>query len=160
MLEFVLLSVVGIFFIVGLFGIVAPVIPSLPLAWLGIFIYTIFSQHENIGINIVIITGFIALFGVIVDLVSNILGAKLFGASMYGIVGSIIGGLAGFVVGSIFGAIIGSFVGAFVGEYTKRKLWKESLQAALGTIVGFLLGSVLKIVLLITMAVIFIIALF
>lgn len=156
MLEFILLSTVIILFIIGSVGIIVPIIPSLPLTWFGILIYYIFSNNQVIDLKIVVITGFIAFIGIILDLISNIFGAKFFGASLNGIIGSVVGGFIGFIAGNIFGVLIGSFFGAFIGEYMKHKLFKKSLKAAIGTIVGFLFGSLFKLVLIVMMGIIFI----
>ncbi len=160
MLEFFLVAVVLLFFVIAFIGIFVPVIPSLPIAWLGIVIYESFSKSHVFDTKLVVIIGIIALIGFITDLISNVLGAKLFGASTYGIVGSIIGGIIGFFIGNLLGILIGSFLGAFIGEFIKNQIWEKSLKAALGTIVGFLFGSVFKVLLLVVMGIVFIISLF
>ncbi len=160
MIENILLFFVVIIFIVSYIGIVAPVIPSLPLAWGGIALYAFLTHFTIVDSRSVLLLGVIALVGTALDFLANILGAKLLGASWMGMMGAVIGSIVGIFFGALFGMLIGGFVGTFIGEAIYHKAWQRSLKAAIGTIIGFFLGVVLKVVLLTMMLIIFMSAVF
>ena len=156
MLETFLIFLVIVLFIIAFAGIILPFLPGLPLAWLGIILYAIFSPTHSISLNVIVATGLIVLVSLIFDLISNIVGAKMLGSSIYGIIGAIIGTIIGFFISAFLGIIIGAFLGAFLGEYIKTTDYKKSLKASVGTLIGFAMSSILNIALLALMIAIFV----
>ncbi len=160
MVEILLIIMVIIFFLVGLAGIVLPVIPSLPVIWSGILLYAIFTDFEKVTMTIVIVTGIFMVVGTMLDFVAGIFGAKAYGASWAGVLGALIGSIVGFMISSIFGIFIGAFIGAFIGEYLKYRKTHPAIKAGIGTILGFIFGVALKVFISFVIIGIFIIALF
>ncbi len=147
MLSTTLLIVIAIIlFLIGLAGIVLPALPGLPVIWLGILTYGFATGFSKITVGVVVITGVLALVGVLVDFLAGMFGAKTFGASWYGVLGALLGGLFGFVTGSVFGLFAGSFIGAWLGEYLKYERTVKATKAGFGTIAGIVFGMVLKII--------------
>lgn len=149
-----------IIFIIGVAGIVLPVIPGLPIVWAGVLFYGIVTDFAEITPTIVIITGVLAAAGVLLEFVANALGAKIYGASWWGVTGAILGGLVGLILLNIPGIFIGSFAGAFIGEYLKNKKIHSAAKAGVGTIIGIIFGTVTKVIILFFMLGIFIWGLF
>ena len=128
----------------GMAGIILPIVPSTPLIWLGAFIYALFDGFENITWLLISIFGALAVISMVLDYLGGVIGAKKFGATRWGIVGSVIGGIAGFFAGGIIGIIIGPFLGAVLFELFYGKDFKTAFKSGVGTIVGFLGGAIAK----------------
>lgn len=120
-MEIILFLMVVMFFVVGIAGIFLPVIPSLPVVWCGILLYAILTNFSEVTITVIVITGALMLVGTLIDLIASAFGARTYGASWFGVVGSLIGTVIGGIIFNIVGLIIGAFVGAFVGEFMLYK---------------------------------------
>lgn len=158
--EIIMLIIVIVTFVVAIFGLIAPGIPSLPVAWIGILAYAAVTDFAMVDLRVIIITGIIALIGTFIDFLANIFGAKVYGASKWGIGGAVIGSIVGLFFIPPFGVILGAFLGAFGGEYYNKKETTEALRAAWGTFLGFILGTLIKVILIATMIVLFFVAAF
>ena len=80
----------------GLAGIIFPIIPSTPLIWLGVFIYSACDGFETIGWSLLLIFAVLTIVSIALDYLGGVLGAKKYGATRCGLIGSLIGGIAGF----------------------------------------------------------------
>jgi hypothetical protein len=128
----------------GLSGVVLPVIPSTPLIWLGIFIYAVCDGFESISWLLLLIFAVLTVFSVALDYFGGIIGAKKYGATKWGMIGSIIGGIAGFFAGGIVGLVFGPFLGAVLLELVFGKDLKGAFKSGVGTLVGFIGGAIAK----------------
>ncbi len=140
----------------GLSGIILPIIPSTPLIWLGVFIYAIFDGFKSITWLLLLILAALTALSLVLDYFGGIIGAKKFGATRWGIIGSIIGSIGGFLGGGIIGLIIGPFIGAVLFEILFGKDYRTAFKSGMGTIVGFLGGAISKLVIGVIMIGIFI----
>ena len=138
-LIFVLLIMFG-----GLSGIILPVIPSTPLIWSGVFIYAVFDGFESISWLLLLIFAILTVISLILDYFGGIIGAKKYGATKWGLIGSVIGGIAGFFMGGIVGLIFGPFFGAVLLELIFGKDLRGAFKSGVGTLVGFLGGVIAK----------------
>ena len=98
--------------LVGLAGVILPVIPGVPIIWLGAFLYGLFTGFEEINWNILGAFAILTGFTIILDYAANLYGAKRMGATRWGILGAILGMLVGLFTAGLIGLLIGSFVGA------------------------------------------------
>ena len=155
-LEIALFSISLVIMLVGMAGIIVPIIPSIPLVWLGAFIYAIFTHFEKITWMLLLIFALITIFSIVLENLGNVYGAKKFGATRWGIIGSIVGTGIGFYMGGPIGLILGPIAGTVIFELIGGKGYKGALKSGLGNFVGFLGGSVMKIVVGLTMIGIFI----
>jgi uncharacterized protein YqgC (DUF456 family) len=142
----------SIFMIVGLLGAVVPLIPGVPIAWLGLFIYAIATGFERISIAVTVIFFVLMLLTVLLDFLAPMLGASKYRASRWGIIGAFLGFIVGIFVLGFWGIIFGPLVGAFLGELIARKKPKQALGSALGAFLGFIAGVLFKIILVLIMA--------
>lgn len=78
------------------------------------------------------------------DYLLPIFTAKRYGASKFGIWGSILGMILGIVLFPPFGLIIGAFLGALFGELIFNKDKRNAAKAGLGVFIGTMLGIVVK----------------
>lgn len=130
----------------GLVGIVLPIIPSTPLIWLGVFIYAVCDGFKSIGWSLLLIFGLLTILSVVLDYFGGVIGAKKYGATKWGLIGSVIGGIAGFFMGGIIGLIFGPFFGAVLLELVFDKDFTKAFKSGVGTLVGFLGGAIAKLV--------------
>ena len=142
-----MLAIVGFLLIgVGFIGIFLPVLPGIPLAWLGLFIFAIGTGFEKISIMATVIFFIFMLFTLALDFLAPILGAGKFKASKIGIAGTFVGFIVGIILFQFWGVIIGPFIGAFVGELLARRPAGQALKSATGALIGFLAGSLVKVI--------------
>ena len=146
----VFLAIVGILLIgIGFLGIFLPILPGIPLAWLGLFIFAIGTGFEKISITATVIFFILMLVTLAFDFLAPMLGAGKYKASKIGIAGTFIGFLVGifaFGIFGIWGVIFGPLIGAFVGEIIARRPASQALRSATGAFIGFLAGSLIRVI--------------
>ena len=111
----ILLIILGaICLLLGLIGCVAPVIPGVPLSYVGLLLLH-FTDRVQFSWQFLTVWAVIVIVIQVLDYFIPAWGTKKFGGSKYGVWGSTIGLLLGFFMGP-WGIIVGPFVGAVVGE--------------------------------------------
>ncbi len=137
--------ILGILLILlGIAGSLLPVLPGPPIAFIGLLLQQLRTEHPFTSGFIWIWAG-IVLLTVLFDYLIPIWGTKRFGGTKYGAWGCTLGFILAFWMGP-WGVIFGPFIGAFVGELIGGQDSARSFKAAVGSFIGFLLGSFLKIV--------------
>ena len=131
----------------GLVGCIFPAIPGPPLSFAALIFLSYAKDWEPFGARFLIIMGGLAALVTVLDYVVPAAGAKKYGASTFGVWGSIIGLLIGFFFLSVLGMFIGGFVGAVAAEILAGRKRKEALRAGWGAFVGNLFGIGLKLAL-------------
>ena len=96
-----LIIVCSILMVVGLAGVVLPLLPGIPLSWLGFFIYAIGTGFERISITIVVIFFILMLLTLVMDFVAPMLGARRYKASRLGVFSAFLGFTVGIFVFNI-----------------------------------------------------------
>jgi uncharacterized protein len=137
--------------LVGLLGIVVPLLPGVLLAWAGVFLYALLTSFQNISAWTVIILLVLSVGTTVLDIFAPLVGAERFRASHAGIAGAMIG----FAVGTLFlgpvGIIVGPFAGALMGELSTGREAHVAARSALGTLVGLLFSTLIKVVVVLVM---------
>ena len=146
--------------LVALVDIVVPMIPGIPLAWLGLFIFAVGTGFSKVSVGAVIIFFVLVVLITLLDFLAPVLFAKKYQATKFGILGAFLGLLAGVIFLSFWGIIIGPFIGAFTLELIAMRKADIALKSAVGTFIGFLAGTLLKTILLLIMIGFFIVSLF
>ncbi len=144
----------------GISGIIFPIIPSTPLIWVGVFIYAACDRFETIGWSLLLILALLTIVSLVLDYLGSVIGAKKYGATRWGLIGSVIGGIVGFYMGGVVGLVFGPFFGAVLSELLFGKDLKGAFKSGVGTLVGFLCGVVIKLAISAVMIGVFIIKLF
>ena len=166
----ILLIILGaVCLLLGLIGCVAPVIPGVPLAYLGLLLLH-WTDRVQFSWQFLTIWAVIVVVIQILDYVIPAWGTKKFGGSKWGVWGSTIGLIVGMFMGP-WGIVLGPFAGAVLGELiyfnrhphatpsesaqthpmndqTATKLPQTNLNRALragfGSFIGLLTGTIIK----------------
>lgn len=141
-METFLIILGAVLLLVGFVGSILPVIPGPPIAFLGLIALHLTAQYD-FTIKLLIIYGILSGLVVLLDTLIPIYGTKRFGASNYGVWGSVIGAILG-IFFPPFGIIVGPFLGAVAGELIHGKKGQEAMKAGLGSFIGFLAGTFIK----------------
>ncbi len=140
------------FMVIGLVGILVPILPGTVLIWLSVLVYVIFDGFTAIDwITFSVIT-LIAIITGTADLWLPLLGAKSGGAARRAMFLGLIGSILGFfllgavipIIGNLFGGIIGYALGILIGQYQKYQDWKVALKASIGGVVGWGIATVVQ----------------
>ena len=137
--------------LIGMIGVILPVVPGVGFIWIVVVIYAIaerFATIDPITFSVITILGAI---GVSADLWMSQVGATAGGASplsllagaLFGAVGSLVG-LLFFGVGAIPGAIIGALAGVVIAEWHRREDWREAFKAGGGWLAGCALSGIVQ----------------
>lgn len=132
--------------LLGLAGVVLPVLPGSVLLFAGALLVAWAGGFALVGWPTLTVVGLLAVVIWAVDWVAAALGAKATGASRWAVIGASLGLLVGLFFGPP-GLLLGPAVGAILLEYWQDPDFERAFKAGLGTFVGFLLGSVVKVAL-------------
>lgn len=164
-MDIFLIILGAICLLLGLIGCVAPVIPGVPLSYVGLLLLH-FTDRVQFSWQFLTVWAVIVIVIQVLDYFIPAWGTKKFGGSKWGVWGSTIGLLLGFFMGP-WGIIVGPFVGAVVGELiyfnrhpqaiissseqpasntqqSKNNNLTRALRAGFGSFVGLLTGTILK----------------
>ena len=158
----IIVGIIGVILLIfGLIGCIIPAVPGPPLSFSAILILALVQGFaEPLTSNMIILMAFITVVVTVLDYVVPAAGAKKYGASKWGIWGSVGGMILGIVFFPPLGIIIGAFLGAVAVEILGGKEIEHALRAGWGVFVGTLLGTILKLTASFYMTYLFINALF
>jgi hypothetical protein len=131
--------------IVAVVGSLLPVIPGPPLGFAALLILSFAKDWEPFSTEFLIIAGATALVLAVLDNVLPAEGARRYGASKSGIIGSIVGVFAGFMIMPPLGIVVGALVGAVAGELAANKSGHDALRAGWGVFIGFMVGTAIRV---------------
>jgi uncharacterized protein len=137
--------------LVGMVGVILPVLPGLVLVWLSILCYAVFESFAAIDPLTFVALTLLAVVGITADIWMTQLGARLGGASwrsqLLGLAGGLAGAIVFFFLGGIsagFGALIGSVAGVFIGEYWRYENWNRAFRSGAGWLGGWLISMIFQ----------------
>jgi len=144
MIEIIITIVGLILVILGLLGSILPILPGPPAGFVGLLLIAVARQFSEPLTPILILVLALATLGVIVlDYLLPVMMSKRYGASKWGVWGSLIGMVVGLFF-SPLGALLGAFAGAVIGEWIVHRKQKRAFKAGFGVVLGSLLGTILK----------------
>lgn len=145
--------------VVGLLGLVLPLLPGVPLVFAGMLLAAAIDDFEKISGVTVAVLGGLTLLAVVGELVASTLGTKRAGASPRAVWGAFLGTLIGLFFG-LPGLILGPFIGAIVGEVSVHGRLDRAGEVGISTWVGLVVGTIAKIAITFAMLGVFVLAYF
>ena len=142
-----LIIIGGIAVLVGIAGCVVPVLPGPPISYISLILLSLAYRWQAYTPRFLIVMGVLTVVVTVLDFILPVYLPKRYGASKFGIWGSILGMIVGLIFFPPFGLIIGTFLGAMLGELAFNKDKRASLKAALGVFVGTVLSIMIKVTL-------------
>ncbi|MFC1504353.1 DUF456 domain-containing protein [Spirochaetota bacterium] len=133
-----------ILLIIGLIGCILPALPGPPIAFLSLVILQLIKEPPPFAITFLGIFAGLNIVLLVLDYILPVLGAKLYGASKYGIWGAIIGMIVGSIFFPPFGMIPGILIGAIMGEYVAGKKDAEAFKSGFASFVFSVIVILLK----------------
>ena len=159
-MESIILSILGaVLAVIGLAGMLLPIIPGAPILFAGLVMAAWADDFAYVGLWTLVLLGILVGLTYVVDLLAGAFGVKRFGASPRAMVGAAVGTLLGLFFG-LLGVIIGPFVGASIGELTTSRNLEMAGRAGIGATLGLAIGAAAKLALAFTMLGIFAVARF
>ena len=143
--------------LIGIAGILLPIVPGIPLIFSGFLIAAWIDNFQKVGWTTLTVLGILTLFSLGIDFLAASVGAKYLGASRLAIIGALAGTFIGLFIG-FAGILAGPFLGAIIGEYISRRDWIKAGKVGFGTWFGLILGTAIKLGLAFAMLGIFITA--
>ncbi|PTY08326.1 DUF456 domain-containing protein [Opitutaceae bacterium EW11] len=143
MLEAATWTLTIILMLIGVAGVIVPLLPGTTLILAAAIIHKLIIPDQLSWLSIGFIAG-IWLLSIVADFVGVLVGTKLFGGSKWGMAGASGGALVGMFF-SLPALILGTIFGAIVAEKLLAKQTdKASLKAGFGAATGFVLSSVAR----------------
>ncbi|KAF1718886.1 DUF456 domain-containing protein [Pseudoxanthomonas wuyuanensis] len=136
-------AVAALLIAVGIAGVILPVLPGLPLVFVGMLLAAWAGDFQQVGWVSLTALGLLTLLSVVVDFLATAVGAQRVGASRKALLGAVIGTFAGLFFGPV-GLFAGPFVGALLGELWHGRELGQATRVGFGTWLGIALGVVLK----------------
>ncbi|WP_297830293.1 DUF456 domain-containing protein [Thermomonas sp.] len=138
----------GLLILVGLVGILLPLLPGVPLMFAGMLLAAWADGFRHLGWGLLSVLAALTLLSMALDFWATAQGAKRVGASRLAMWGAALGTLVGLFFG-LPGLLLGPFIGALAGELlVLRSLRAEAIGQATkvgaGTWIGLLIGIVLR----------------
>ena len=139
---------VAVFFILlGIVGIIIPILPGSFLVWLTVFLYALLERGNGFAaidpLSFAVIT-LLALVTGLADLWLPVLGARASGSSKRSVLLGFLGSLIGTFIFPLVGTILGYAAGVLLGEYHKRGDWDLAVRAAVGGITSWGIATLLQ----------------
>ena len=142
--------------LVGLIGIVLPVIPGTIVILVAAVIYALIDGFQAVGWPTLVVLGLLTVVAVTADLWATSVGAKVGGASIWSILAGLVGGLVGFLVLNLLGAILGAVLGVLLTEAIRVGDLGKAFKAGGGWALGWVLATVVQLAIGLVMVAIFV----
>ena len=142
--EGLLLFVVILLMLLGMIGIIFPILPGIFLIWLGVAIYVWQTGFEVISIPLFIFISLLVIFAGTSDLWLPYFGARRSGAAKRSYLLSTVGAIIGSFLLPIIGTIIGFVLGLFIGEYWKHQDAGTAVQVSWGGLKGWGIATLIQ----------------
>jgi uncharacterized protein YqgC (DUF456 family) len=151
LLQIISFGIAVLFILVGLVGVILPILPGTLLVWLSVLFYYLVERALGFAaidpITFIVVTA-LALVAGTSEIWLPLLGARQSGSSKRTMVAGLLGALIGTFVLPIplVGTVVGYAAGVLLGEYQKHGDWDKALRAGAGGLAGWGLATVLQLV--------------
>jgi hypothetical protein len=130
-------TILLLFMLFGLFGMVIPIFPGGFVIWLAILAYGLLNGFAGFGLVVfIIITGFM-IAGIVVDDAFMAAAARKHGASWWSLVFAFVGGVVGTFMFPPFGGLLAAPGMLYLSEYVRSKSSQHAWVVTRGMLVGW-----------------------
>lgn len=141
--------------IIGLLGVLLPLVPGAGLIYLAAWLYAMSEGFAKIGPFTLSALTILTVIAITAEIWVSSLGARAGGASVWALLGGLVLGLVGLIFFSLPGAIVGSIAGVIGVEVWRARDWEKGLKSGGGWLIGWLLSRVLQLLISLIMIAIF-----
>lgn len=127
----------AVIMVVGLCGVVIPILPGLALIWGTALVYGLIVGFGAGGIAVMVVLTVLLAVSMIKSVVVPRRAAQEAGASGWSQFGGLVGAVIGFFVIPVVGVIVGALVGVLLVEVSLKGDWGEAWTATVATAKGF-----------------------
>lgn len=143
-----LYALAGLLILIGLVGILLPLLPGIPLMFAGMLLAAWVDDFRHLGVGLLSTLAALTLVSMALDFWATAHGARRVGASRTAMWGAALGTLVGLFFG-LPGLLLGPFVGALVGELLGVRSLRagpigQATKVGAGTWLGILIGIGLR----------------
>jgi uncharacterized protein YqgC (DUF456 family) len=142
--EGLLLFVVILLMLLGMIGIIFPLLPGIFLIWLGVALYVWQTGFEVISIPLFLFISILVIFAGTSDLWLPYFGARRSGAAKRSYLLSTVGAIIGSFLLPVIGTVIGFVLGLFIGEYWKHQNTGTAVQVSWGGLKGWGIATLIQ----------------
>lgn len=137
-MDIILILLSAVCMLIGLIGCIVPSIPGPPLSYCGLLLLHVASGVPLFSAPTLIAFFILTLCITVLEYAVPLMGARLYGASRYGMWGSIIGMVIGIIFfppfGMIAGILFGAIIGELIGGYSSSKALRSGFFSFVATI--------------------------
>lgn len=133
-LVFILTQIV---YLIGLFGLLIPLFPAVPVLWLSVLGYGLLMGWSTLGIVMFVIITVLAIFATVVDNLLMGAGARKGGASWLTIGVALLAGIAGTLLVPPIGGLIAAPLAVLLLEYRRQGDWNKAWVSIKGLATGW-----------------------
>jgi uncharacterized protein YqgC (DUF456 family) len=128
---------VGMAMLAGLAGALIPWFPDILLIWGAGLVYGILVGWGTWGPWLFALMSVAALVGFVAEVAVSVAGARVGGASGWGILAGLMLAVVGMIVFSPLGALIGLALGMLLVEGWRQRNLRKAAAATLGAVIGW-----------------------
>ena len=139
LITYGLYGVAFLLIFVGVAGTIVPALPGIPMIFAGAWLIGYMEDYQYFGWGTLIALGVLTVISLIIDWVSQTMGAQKAGATKLGLSGAFLGTIIGIpfgLVGIFLFPVFGAFIGEMIGHRDMRKAGKVSWATWIGMIAG------------------------
>lgn len=155
--HFLLLLIAFSLVMLGLVGILLPILPGTPIIFFGLLLAAWANDFETVHWPTLLAIGVLCVISLIIDILASTFGVKFAKASKLGVWGTTIGTLIGMFFFPV-GLLIGPFLGAWIGEMLHGRTVEQASRIGLFAWLGLAFGTACKLAIGVGMVGLFLIA--
>ncbi len=129
--------VAAVVMVVGLCGVVVPIVPGLALIWVAALLHGFLVGFTAFGIGVLVVMTVLLATSLVLGFVIPRKAASESGASGWSQLGAMAGAIAGFFLIPFVGVIVGALLGLLAVEMSIKGNWPDAWAATKATAKGF-----------------------
>jgi len=143
-LEALSFGVAVVFILIGVVGIIVPILPGMLLVWLTVLGYAWVTDFQIITPWMLVFLTIVAFATGTASIWLPYLGAKRLGAAKRSVFLGFIGGVIGTFIMPLIGTVIGYAIGVIVGELLKHRDLRLAIKTSIGGVAGWGISTIVE----------------